>query len=198
MSAQDMSAQEKAPSTASPPATWAIGVDGGGTKTEAWLAHGPRSAPQLLGRGSAGPGNPQAAGVAGASENILAAIRAAFADAELRTQSVGTACLALAGVGRETLRAQMQHWAQSAGLAQQIQVVHDAQAVLAGGTPHGCGIALICGTGSLAFGLTATGSSGAAADGAICGVTKAADTASAPRLSTPLPGLGTAAALIHN
>ena len=61
-----------------------IGVDGGGTKTVAWLA--PLDDPAntiVLGRGQAGPGNPRAAGFDIAQANIAAAIAAAFADAEV-------------------------------------------------------------------------------------------------------------------
>ena len=57
-----------------------LGIDGGGSKTDAWLAalHDVADG-GVLGRGRGGPGNPRAVGFEAAQANILAAIDAAFA-----------------------------------------------------------------------------------------------------------------------
>jgi N-acetylglucosamine kinase-like BadF-type ATPase len=56
-----------------------IGVDGGGTKTTAWLASLEGEATSAArGRGTSGPGNPRAVGFDIAHANIEAAIDAAF------------------------------------------------------------------------------------------------------------------------
>src|SRR5262245_20805129 len=56
-----------------------LGIDGGGTKTVAWLAPLDDATNTIvLGRGQSGPGNPRAAGFDVAQANIAAAIDAAF------------------------------------------------------------------------------------------------------------------------
>ncbi len=135
-----------------------LGIDGGGTKTVAWLASCANSAqPTTIGRGDAGPSNPQTVGPQAAQQNIQAAVEHAFADAQRAPAKVAAACLALAGAGREPIRQEMLRRAQELSLARQVQVVHDGQAVLAIGTQDGTGIAVICGTGSFAYGETVSG-----------------------------------------
>jgi N-acetylglucosamine kinase-like BadF-type ATPase len=135
-----------------------FGIDGGGTKTAAWLAPlEDDGTGRILGRGQTGPGNPRAAGFETALNNIDAAIEAAFADAKLPRQAAVAACFALAGAGRPSEQQQITAWAQTRGIAQKIQVCGDAEAVLAAASPDNVGIALICGTGSLAWGRNQSG-----------------------------------------
>jgi len=135
-----------------------LGVDGGGTKTIAWLA--PLEDPSgtvVLGRGQAGPGNPRAAGFETAEANIAAAIAAAFDDARLPQSPVEAACFGLAGAGRAAEQARLSAWAVQRGLARAVRVVGDAEIVLAAASGDRRGIVLICGTGSLAWGRDAAG-----------------------------------------
>lgn len=135
-----------------------IGVDGGGTKTVAWLA--PLDDPSgqtVLGRGLAGPGNPRAAGFETAQANIDAAIGATFAEAKLPRATVAAACFGLAGAGRESEQERIVTWAANRGIAAKIRVCHDAEPILAAAAPDNCGVALIAGTGSLAWGRNAAG-----------------------------------------
>jgi N-acetylglucosamine kinase-like BadF-type ATPase len=135
-----------------------IGVDGGGTKTVAWLAPLVDDGTDcILGRGLAGPGNPRAAGFEVAQANVAAAIDAAFADAKLPRTTVAAACLALAGAGRPDEQEQISAWAHRQGIAGKIQVCSDAEPILAAASPDNCGIALIAGTGSLAWGRNEVG-----------------------------------------
>ena len=131
-----------------------LGIDGGGSKTAAWLAFGPT---QIVGRGRTGPGNPRAVGFDQALMNIDAAVEAAFQEAALARVPAESACLAVAGTGREADRARVLDWARQRSLAKRVEVVHDAEPLLAAGTPEGWGIALISGTGSLAYGRSASG-----------------------------------------
>ncbi len=135
-----------------------LGIDGGGTGTLALLArvHSEGST-AVLGRGMAGPSNPQAIGFEAAFRALDESISAAFGDAGLTRGEVEACCLALAGGGREGDHRQLEAWAASRHVARDFQQVHDALPLLAEGTPHGWGIALIAGTGSLAFGQTAEG-----------------------------------------
>ena len=135
-----------------------LGIDGGATKTVAWLAE--RSVemePVVLGRGTAGPANPQAVGFDAALENLDRAIAAAFEEAGVKPGPVAAAVLGLAGSDREENRRVLNRWAENRRLARRFRVVTDALPVLAAGAPDGWGVALIAGTGSFCFGQTADG-----------------------------------------
>ncbi len=156
-----------------------LGVDGGGSKTVAWLAtcgdaaSGTPSpnevaptasdepargtAPHVIGRGAAGPSNPLAIGFDEALANLDRAVDAAFEDAHLAKQCAAAATIGLAGADRNPVRDRIAQWAGDCQLARRVQVVHDALPVLAAATDDACGIALISGTGSFAFGRNARG-----------------------------------------
>jgi N-acetylmuramic acid 6-phosphate etherase len=135
-----------------------LGIDGGGSKTAAWLSRKNESGEwTIVGRGVAGASNPQAVGFAMAFCNLDSAVNAAFANARLACVEVAAACGALAGAERESDRRQVERWAHERRLAAKLQFVHDALPLLAAGTPAGHGVALIAGTGSFAFGQNARG-----------------------------------------
>ena len=137
-----------------------LGIDGGATKTVAWLAvRSRRGEPSVVGRGAAGPANPQAIGFDEALRNLDQAIAAAFEDAGVQPGPLAAAVLALAGWDREQNRRVLHRWADERRLAGRFRVVHDALPVLVAGSPEGWGIALISGTGSFAFGQSADGRS---------------------------------------
>jgi N-acetylmuramic acid 6-phosphate etherase len=138
----------------------ALGIDGGGSKTVAWLSRCDDAGRwTIVGRGAGGPSNPQAVGFAAAFQNLDRAVDGAFADARIQSAEVAAACGALAGAEREADRRQVEQWAKGRKLARTLQLVHDALPLLAAGTPQGWGIALIAGTGSFAFGLNEQGQS---------------------------------------
>jgi N-acetylglucosamine kinase-like BadF-type ATPase len=139
-----------------------LSVDGGGTKTVAWIAPATAGAPQPIGKGQTGPSNPQVVGWSAALDQVDLAVERAFRDAQLARGPLGSACLALAGAGREDDRKRIEDWARQRCLADRILAIHDALPVLAAGTPECAGIALIAGTGSLAFGRSADGRTGRA------------------------------------
>ena len=135
-----------------------LGIDGGGTKTVAWLARADVwGEPGVVGRGFAGPSNQRAVGPVAAMSNLDAAVESAFSDAHLDRRTVDAACLGLAGADRESDRSVVVRWADEARLAHCVRVVNDAIPLLHAGYMNGCGVALIAGTGSLAFGRDATG-----------------------------------------
>jgi N-acetylglucosamine kinase-like BadF-type ATPase len=131
-----------------------LGVDGGGTQTTALLAdkmgHG-------LGRGTAGSSNYHAVGAAAALEALGAAVAAAFADARLEFHPPRAACFGLAGADRPADQALIRGWAERQWPGISVRVVNDAELTLVAGTPHGWGIAVICGTGSIAWGRSREG-----------------------------------------
>ena len=107
--------------------------------------------------GATGPANPQSVNFAEARQNLTGAVAAAFATAGIPRHAVASAVLAAAGSDGEEIRRAFSDWAEEVSLAVRFQVVLDAWPVLAAGTPDGWGIALISGTGSLAFGRAADG-----------------------------------------
>ena len=128
-----------------------LGVDGGGTRTVALLATPTDDGWKLLGRGEAGPGNRQAAGHDAAMGSISEATGRAFAAAGLKRRPVEAACLGLAGAGRADDQAAVRDWVLGAKLAAQVEVTGDSALLLAAGTPEGWGVAVVAGTGSMAF-----------------------------------------------
>jgi N-acetylglucosamine kinase-like BadF-type ATPase len=135
-----------------------LGIDGGGSKTVAWLGvHPSQGGPTIVGRGRAGPANPQAVGFPAATDNLARAIGRAFEQAPVEVGPVAAAVLALAGSDRDENRRVFSDWAQKRRLAARFRIVHDALPVLAAGSPEGWGVALISGTGSLAYGRNRDG-----------------------------------------
>lgn len=137
-----------------------LGVDGGGTKTVAWLGRLVDEKVIRIGAGQGGPSNPRAVGFEVAFQNIGLARELAFEDAGLPTTTVQSACLCLAGTGRPQEMAAVLGWAQQQNLAGRTRLVSEAEAVLSSiqrdddSQPQVAyaQLALICGTGSLAWG----------------------------------------------
>jgi N-acetylmuramic acid 6-phosphate etherase len=143
-------------SDASSAADLVIGVDGGGTSTVALVA----TEKEILGRGASGPSNLQAVGVTRALQAIQDAIIAAFAAAQRRPGEARAIVLGLAGADRPQEQKLIKSWVDRVGIARDCDVVSDARILLAAGTPEGWGMALIAGTGSIAFGRTRDGTMG--------------------------------------
>lgn len=134
-----------------------LGIDGGGSKTVAWLARRTESAVERVGEGHSGASNPQAVGYAAMASSLDRAIDSAFQSAGIAPQQVAAACVALAGSDRDDVRLELDRWANRRALAGKTQWIHDGLATLWAGTPDGRGVALIAGTGSFAFGQNDSG-----------------------------------------
>ncbi|MCI0335356.1 MAG: BadF/BadG/BcrA/BcrD type ATPase [Planctomycetes bacterium] len=133
-------------------------VDAGGTKTAAWLVDLTRpDGERVIGRGRAMAGNPLSVGFADSALAIREAITHARDDAGQSDGCAARAILSIAGAANERLRGQFVEWARTTGLAERVAVVSDVLPVLAGGTPNCYGVALISGTGSVAFGRSENG-----------------------------------------
>jgi N-acetylmuramic acid 6-phosphate etherase len=138
-----------------------LAVDAGGTKTSVWLADAARAdAPAVLGRGRSTAANPLTAGFAEATRAIAQAIDQARVDANRPAATrIRRALLSVAGAADEAIRDQFLHWARTSDLAEQVAVVPDVMPVLAAGTPDGCGVAVVAGTGSVAMAHAPSGQS---------------------------------------
>ncbi|WP_164102187.1 N-acetylglucosamine kinase [Candidatus Laterigemmans baculatus] len=135
-----------------------IGVDGGGTKTEAVLAGVEADGGlRVLHRCTTGPSNLQLASFDAIANEVRGAVEGLFADHPEWRRRVQAICFCMAGAGNETLRQRFEGWAHAERLAPQIQVTHDARCLIAAGTRRGVGVALIAGTGSLAYARNAAG-----------------------------------------
>jgi N-acetylmuramic acid 6-phosphate etherase len=135
-----------------------LGFDGGGTRTVALLAsRRPSGEWKILGRGESGPSNRQAVGTPAALAALDAAADQAFAAAGKKRGPVRAACLGLAGAGRAKDQEVVREWAARTRLAATVDVLEDAALLLAAGTPDGWGVAVVAGTGSMAYARSADG-----------------------------------------
>ncbi len=136
-----------------------LGADGGGSKTAVRVAAvADDGSLEPLGEGFGGPSNVRAVGRAHAEINLNVAVDAALRDAGADGERVAYAVLALAGSSLPDVQAFVAEWAARRKLAAAVDIVHDADPVLAMGIPEGEGIALIVGTGSVAIGVDRGGS----------------------------------------
>jgi N-acetylglucosamine kinase-like BadF-type ATPase len=135
-----------------------LAVDAGGSKTAACLARatGPSNY-EILGRGRAGGANPLSSGFDRAIAAIAAAVAGAAADANLPGALVARAVFSIAGAADPVIAGEFVRSAREAQLARRIAVVSDVLPVLVAGADHGAGVALVAGTGSVAFGRAEDG-----------------------------------------
>jgi N-acetylglucosamine kinase-like BadF-type ATPase len=132
-----------------------IGIDGGASGTAAVLADAHTGT--ALGRGEAGPSNIQAIGVPKSLQALDMAVDAAFRAAGIARTKVAAAALGLAGVDRAHGLEVIRTWSNEVKLADKLSVANDATLLFAAGTPDGWGLAIVAGTGSIAFVLDAQG-----------------------------------------
>lgn len=128
-----------------------VGVDGGGTKTEAVIMDAQQ---RVIGEGLAGPSNPLRVGIAGAVTAVREAIDSACAMAKLRRNDLVAAQIGLAGARRRELRERMRETLTPLGVGE-IEVVTDADIALYGATDGAPGLVVIAGTGSICCGINA-------------------------------------------
>jgi len=128
-----------------------IGIDGGASQTVAVVADAHTGA--ALGRGEGGPSNIQAVGETAALRELNTAVAGAFRSAKLPRRPVRAAALGLAGVDRDEGLDVIRGWADLVQLADKITIANDATLLFAAGTPEGWGLAIVAGTGSIAFAL---------------------------------------------
>lgn len=130
-----------------------VGVDGGGTKTQAVVLDADF---RILGEGLAGPSNPLRVGIANAAAAIREAIDQACEVAQLRRTDLIAAEVGLAGARRQELNARMREALLGLGIGK-IVVVGDADIALYGATEGEPGLIVIAGTGSICCGINARG-----------------------------------------
>jgi N-acetylglucosamine kinase-like BadF-type ATPase len=130
-----------------------VGVDGGGTKTNAVILDRNLN---LLGEGIAGPSNPLRVGVVKAAAAVREAVDKACDAARLRRTDLVAAEVGLAGVRRLELRARMHDALKNISIGE-VVIVGDADIALYGATEGEPGLIVIAGTGSICCGSNARG-----------------------------------------
>jgi len=132
---------------------YALGVDGGGTKTVAVVVD---SAGRELGWGRAGSSNHHTVGELSAAASLTSAIGEALTQAGI--PCVDTACMGMAGSGRPDGVCTIERMVRPAIGDAVLSIVNDAVIALAAGTGgRRYGVVIIAGTGSIAYGVDASG-----------------------------------------
>jgi glucosamine kinase len=132
-----------------------LGIDGGGTRTRAFLTE---ASGQRGGWGEAGLSNPNHATAGEAEANLEEAIAAACRKAQAERTDCVSVFVGMAGVTTEEGRRRTAEVVRQCGLNHaRIGVDHDIRIALAGGLGGRPGIALIVGTGSSCYGRTSDG-----------------------------------------
>ena len=133
-----------------------LGIDGGGTRTAAWLAD---AEGKLLGCAESGPSNPHKVGLAAAEREIMKAFRTCLQKAgfprsaarALRPPVLSAVCAGIAGVGRRALHRPLLAWMRRHIPARHYRLTSDAAIALAAAVRDAAGIIVIAGTGSIAY-----------------------------------------------
>ncbi|HEX3599956.1 MAG TPA: BadF/BadG/BcrA/BcrD ATPase family protein [Lacipirellulaceae bacterium] len=135
-----------------------LAVDTGGTKTAAWLVESiDPDSHRLLGQARTAAGNPLSVGFEKATQAIHEALILTQKAAQLADRRAVRAVFSIAGAANRNMTDRFVAWARSIGVADRVAIVSDLLPILAAGTPDCCGVALISGTGSSAFGRAVDG-----------------------------------------
>ena len=131
-----------------------LGVDGGGTKTQAILFN---ESGNVIGDGFAGASNPLRVGLEPAVNNIFQAVTAASEAANQSRGDIVSAVFGLAGVRRIDLRQRIrERLSEKLGILT-VEVYTDAEIALFGTTLGKAGVVVIAGTGSICYGRNEAG-----------------------------------------
>jgi len=140
--------------TPAPAASFFLGFDGGGTKTECVLAD---SEGRILARAIAGPSNPLRTGYAKAWFALGDAADAVLARQKIRAPEISGICAGLGGAGRAGVGHRVTTFFEKGYPNAQVRVTSDLEIALEAAFGAGEGILLLAGTGSAAFGRNASG-----------------------------------------
>lgn len=128
-----------------------LGIDAGGTKTRALLAD---ETGRVVGRGLGGGANLKTDGELEVEKVLHRVIEEAEAEAGTKPDAIA---LGIAGADRPEDHALLRAILRRMGFRQRVLVTNDAHIALVAGSPSRVGLALICGTGSIAWGQNAGG-----------------------------------------
>lgn len=127
---------------------YAIGIDGGGTKTHLLAADRDM---RVLFEAVGGSSNLTCNSGAAVAENLNSLLERFTAESGLSLADCRGLCLGSAGAGRASSRDELRAILEKALPNVRVAVTDDAESALAGGTEHGSGILLVSGTGSICY-----------------------------------------------
>ncbi len=125
-----------------------LAIDGGGSKTEA-IALNDKA--DVLGRGLAGPSNPNVVGLKSCIEAILLAARRALKEGGLEKADILVA--GIAGAGRFKTKSLIKDSLSKTGIAKKYLIFSDAEIYLVASTRGSSGIMVNSGTGMIVLGM---------------------------------------------
>jgi N-acetylglucosamine kinase-like BadF-type ATPase len=128
--------------------TYLLGIDGGGTRTTAWLAD---LRGRVSARAEAGPSNPLKVGVRTAQREIVRAARLAWNQVRGSKSRLDAICLGLAGVDRAPVYRVMLKWMEQVLPARLHLLASDAEIALTVALGQSAGVLVIAGTGSIGY-----------------------------------------------
>jgi glucosamine kinase len=134
--------------------TYFLGIDGGGTKTQAIITD---ASFNIIGEGKSGPSNPHRVGFKEAVKNIVRATDEALKDAGLELLDIAAACAGVAGVSHPIHYHTMKEALDGSLGLDNLELVTDARAALTGALDGKPGVIVIAGTGSIALGANEAG-----------------------------------------
>jgi N-acetylglucosamine kinase-like BadF-type ATPase len=139
-----------------------LGIDAGGTQTRSIVAAGDGQAwpPQVVGDGHAGPANWTTLGPVQCAQAIAAAVGEALEVAGVPPHAVAGACVAMAGYYPPWHEPEARSVLAPLLPGISLRLVPDLIAAWAGALGGQPGIALVAGTGAVAYGRSATGAAG--------------------------------------
>lgn len=135
-------------------ASYFLGFDGGGSKTDCILANADG---RIAARASAGPSNPLRTGYARAWFALSDAGDRVLAKAKIHAGNVRAVCAGLGGAGRPGVVRRVTTFLQGSYPNATIRVTTDLEIALEAAFGSGEGVILLAGTGSAAFGRDAAG-----------------------------------------
>ncbi len=135
-------------------ATYILGFDGGGTKTECLLGDAEGS---VLARATTGPSNPLRAGYMKAWFALGEAADSVMARQKITADRIGGVCAGLGGAGRPGVVRRVTTYFERSFPRAEIRVTTDLEIALEAAFGGSEGILLLAGTGSAAFGRDASG-----------------------------------------
>lgn len=131
-----------------------LGIDGGGTKTQAIVTDADFT---ILGKGDSGAANPIRVGFDEAVKNIENAVDLALKDAKIPIDEIAAACFGIAGISHPTHYHKMKDKLDRKFGIENLDLVTDARIALTGALDGKPGVIVIAGTGSIAFGINEAG-----------------------------------------
>ena len=135
-------------------ASYFLGFDGGGTKTECVLAGADGG---ILARATAGPSNPLRAGYTRAWFSLSEAADVVLSRQKIRSNHIRGVCAGIGGAGRNSVVRRVSEFFERSFPNAEVEVTTDLEIALEAAFGAGEGIVLVAGTGSAALGRDPSG-----------------------------------------